>query len=111
MAYRFFYLCNECDIRRYIVDIDLNKLRIFGKGYIVTHCITLFQKEKKEEALINYVTTGLQFISENVAVCGQYFGADGRYLAMSFESLFDEQDERSAEEIRDDIMRQCGLGG
>lgn len=84
---------------------------MFGKGYIVDCCISLFQKEQEEKALINYITTGIRFISENVAVVGKYYGADGRYLAMPYDDLFKPADNRTAEEIRDDVIEMCGLGG
>lgn len=75
----------------------------------MNNCIALIQKEDKQKKLINYITTGLQFISENVAVIGKYYEADGRYLAMSFEDMINPKEEQSADEIIDDVMELCGL--
>lgn len=79
---------------------------MFGKGYIVDYCISLFQKEQKEQSLIYYVTNCLQMITENTAM-----SVGGKYMTMNYSDLFKEQDNRTAEEIVDDVLEKCGLGG
>lgn len=79
---------------------------MFGKGYIVDYCISLFTKEQKEQSLIYYVTNCLQMITENTAMA-----VGGKYMTMNYSDLFKEQDNRTAEEIVDDVLEKCGLGG
>lgn len=76
---------------------------------MVEHCIALFKKEQEEKILINYVTTGIQFITENVAVIGKNFGGSGKYLAVAFEEIINppQQDCRTPEEIVEDVLDKC----
>lgn len=81
---------------------------------MVDYCISLFQKEQKEQAIFNYIATSIQFITENVAYVGKYYGSDGRYMPISLNDVLNpkEEVEMSAEEIVDDVLDKCGfLGG
>ena len=86
----------------------------------MNHCVALFlkdQREQQNQELLNktliYIAQGIQIISENVAYCGAYYGADGKQMA-SFIDYIDDRPkvEKSADEIVDDVLDRCGfLGG
>lgn len=80
---------------------------------MVDYCITSFKKEQEQRVLINYITTGIQFIGENIAHIGLQFGGEGKYLPKTYEEIMnpEDADERDAEEIVDDVLDKCGLLG
>lgn len=77
---------------------------MFGWGYAIDHCISLFQKEQEDRAYRNYITECLRHISENTAKTAASMigeGADVKYISMSFEDVIHPKpkDERTPEEI------------
>lgn len=89
-------------------------------GYVINHCISHFQKEQEEKAYkdyfvkgIGYIAQGVEFMSGNVAAVGAYYHGSGQYLAKSFNDVIEDkpEDNRTAEEIVDDVLEKCGLGG
>ena len=92
---------------------------MFGKGYIVDYCISLFQKEEEEKQYkefyvksISYIAQGVQFISHNTACIPAYFDVEAQALIEFGEYLEGKpKDERTTDEKIDDIMNLCGLGG
>ena len=58
-------------------------MRLFGKGYAIQHCVSLFRKEQEEKAYKIYVTECLKAMTENTAK-----GCDeGMYLKVHFKDI------------------------
>jgi hypothetical protein len=81
---------------------------MFGKGYMVNHCIAFFQKDARDKVYKTYIATGIQFIAENTA---HAVGKGGRYLSKSYADIFKKQEERTGDEIANDVLNKCGLAG
>lgn len=65
-------------------------MRLFGKGYAIQHCVSLFRKEQEEKAYKIYITECLKVIAENTAhACG-----DGAYLKVHFKDIAYESEEK-----------------
>lgn len=80
---------------------------MFGMGYVINHCIALFQKEQKEKITIKsltYIAQGIQCVVNGLA---------SEEVMTSFADYLDEKPEetRTAKEIVDDVLEKCGLGG
>ena len=77
-----------------------------GKGYVIDHCVSLFNKQVKEERYRNYIADSLRLISENVAklVGGSYFKT--RYAELCEQA---KEPEKSGDEIARDIIRRAKL--
>jgi hypothetical protein len=69
---------------------------MFGWGYVINSCISLFKNQQEEKAYKNYVTECLRIITENTAKFG-----GGSYMQIKFSELIDQkpQDDRTADEI------------
>lgn len=70
-------------------------LEIFGKGYVIQHCISLFQEEQETESYRIFVTELLTGILRNMG--GQ---VNTRYVDMLYPKK-----KQSAEEIIDHIKK------
>lgn len=89
---------------------------MFGKGYIVDFCISLFQKEENERLekeyyikTLSYMAQGIEFISHNTAYIPAQFKCEAKVLLPFVEFLKEKQEERTATEIVDDVLGKCGL--
>ena len=94
-------------LKSYLATVEIEKIKIFGKGYIVDCCVALFQKEQKDEAFRIYIATAAQFIAENTA----HAVKGGKYMTMAYKDMFNKQDERSGDEIAEDVLKKSGLLG
>lgn len=74
---------------------------------MIDSCISSFKQEQENKAFRLYVTEGIKYISENTA----HFVEGGKYLAISYSDMIEpkEEDNRTAEEIVDDVIEKCGL--
>lgn len=77
-----------------------------GKRYVIDYCISRWKREAKQEAYQSYIAEVLRLMGENVAVL-----ARGSYIRSKWTDLTkeDKQDNRSADEIAEDIIRRAGL--
>jgi len=77
-----------------------------GKRYIIDYCISRWKRESKDEAYQGYIAEVLRLLGENAAVL-----AHGSYIQSKWTDLIKEnkQDNRSADEIAEDIIRRAGL--
>lgn len=90
---------------------------MFGKGYIVDYCISLFQKEEEQKQVqdfqiktMSFIAQGVQFISHNTAFIPAYFKEEAQALIPFADYLEDKpKDERTATEIVDDVFKNCGF--
>lgn len=79
---------------------------MFGSGYVIDHCIAVFQKKQEERAFRTYLTDALRLVTENTAK-----NVGGGYLVNRYDELIHpkKEDPRSAEEIAADIIKKIGL--
>lgn len=72
---------------------------MFGREYVVDHCVLTYKQKIRKEAFEVYVTDALHILAESVSKI-----RGGRYLPTRFKDLFDvtpkeEGEERTAEDI------------
>lgn len=80
-------------------------LELFGKSYVVDHCIAFFREESEKDRLIYYVTDALMYISENTA--NQH---GGKAISKRFYDLKNGEPEetRTPDEIINSIKNKLG---
>ena len=80
-------------------------LDLFGKGYVVEHCIAFLQRQKKHDELMYYVTDALMCITQNTANM-----AGGKALQKRFHEILNPEPEetRTAEDIINSIKEKLG---
>lgn len=81
-------------------------LELLGNGYVIDHCIAVFQKKNEEKLFKAYVAESLRTIA---AMTGRSAGmkvemADYRELAG-----WTKTDDRTGDEIAADIIKRAGL--
>lgn len=84
-------------------------LDLFGRGYVIDHCVAEIKRQNKKNLLQTYVTDALRLISES---CAKLSG--GSYLSVRFVDILNppKKDERTAEQIIEDITNGLAeLGG
>ena len=76
---------------------------MFGWGYVINHCISLFKYRQKEEAIKIYYGECLRLISENTARISQ-----GEYMTSKLDDVLNPKpiDTRTPEEIIDGIRKK-----
>lgn len=81
----------------------MNKLKLFGWGYALETCISLFKKEQEEKAVKIYYAECLRIITENTAKMG-----GGSYIEAKLQDVLAPKpvDNRTAEEIIDGIKNK-----
>ena len=103
----FFYFVSSCGAENWNYQgLSVELLEMVGKGYVIDHCVSLFNKQVKEERYRNYIADSLRLISENVAklVGGSYFKT--RYAELCEQA---KEPEKSGDEIARDIIRRAKL--
>lgn len=68
-------------------------LELFGKGYVIEHCISLFKEEQTAETYRIYVTELLSCIAQSMGVT-----INAKYI-----DILHPKEEKSAQEIIDHI--------
>lgn len=79
---------------------------MIGKGYVIEHCVSLFNKRQKERLFREYVTDTLKLINDNLA---NKLG--GSIIETKYSELIkpNKKPEKTAEEIVLDVMKRAGL--
>lgn len=79
-------------------------LDLFGSGYVIDHCISVFSTKQEEMLYRIYLTDALKVISENTAKMVQ----EGKYLPKRYADLIEKknrkEDERTGDEIADEVI-------
>lgn len=80
-------------------------LELFGKSYVVDHCIAFFREESEKDRLIYYITDALMYITENTA--NQH---GGKAISKRFYDLKNGEPEetRTPDEIINSIKNKLG---
>lgn len=81
---------------------------MFGWGYVIEYCISLFKKEQEEKLYQNYVAECLRIMTENTAKIASALlreDADCHYISVSFHDMLDPKptDTRTSEEVIESI--------
>lgn len=105
----FFYFVGCCGAEAWdYTGINLEMLDLIGKGYIVDHCVSLFENRAKERLFQIYITDTLKCLNDNVA---KVFG--GATLKMRYYDLLESgkktESEKTGDEIALEIIRKAGL--
>ena len=74
-------------------------LELFGRGYVIEHCISALSRKQKENAFKNYVCEALRIITKNTATHEGATYIDGRFSDVIDTSKPKKQDERKCGEI------------
>lgn len=92
---------------QYTRCISLEHVELFGKQYIIDHCVTEYNNAQRQEAYEIYVSESLRAIAENTAA----LAGGGRYMKAGFMDIIKpkKQDKRTGEEIAADVIKKAGL--
>lgn len=86
--------------------IDLALVELIGKGYVVDHCIALYNRIQKEDAFREMLISSINQLNLNFA---ERFG--GRVTRYGYLDLFKKviEPEKSGDEIAAEIIKKAGL--
>ena len=103
----FFYFIGSCGAESWdYTGLNTELLEIIGRGYVIDHCVSLFNSRTRERLYREYVTTTLKVLNDNFA---KQFG--GNVMSMNYSDLFvsDNEDTRTGDEIARDIIKRANL--
>lgn len=105
----FFYLVGCCGEEAWdYTGINLEMLDLIGKGYIVDHCVSLFNDRMKERLYRVYITDTLKCLNDNVAKVVGGSALKARYYDL-LEEGNKKEIEKTGDEIALEIIRKAGL--
>lgn len=86
--------------------IDLALVELIGKGYVVEHCIALYNRIQKEDAFREMVILSINQLNRNFA---ERFG--GRVIKHGYLDIIKQEaePEKSGDEIAAEIIMRAGL--
>lgn len=82
---------------------------MFGRGYVIDHCVSTFLRYRREQAYKSYVTNALKAITENTSRYATYNGMVecGSRMSMTYDEIIGntvpQDDNRTAAEVIDNI--------
>ena len=103
----FFYFIGSCGAEAWdYTGLNVGLLELIGKGYVIEHCVSLFNRRQKEQIYRNYVTDTLKMINDNLT---KIYG--GQYMKTRYADMVEpkKQDTRTGDEIARDIIKRAGL--
>lgn len=103
----FFYFIGSCGAQNWdYTGLSVELLELVGKGYVIDHCISLFNKQAREEAYRTYIADTLKALNDNFA---KIFGGS-YYQTRYIDAIKQEKEpEKSGDEIARDIIKRAGL--
>ena len=105
----FFYLIGCCGAEAWdYTGINLGMLDLIGKGYIVDHCVSLFNSRAKERLYQTYITDTLKCLNDNLAKVIGGTSIKARYYDL-LEAGSQKESEKTGDEIAIEIIRKAGL--
>ena len=105
----FFYLVGSCGAEAWdYTGIDLELLDLIGKGYIVDHCVSLFNNRAKERLFRTYITDTLKCLNDNLAKVIGGSSIKARYYDL-LEAGSQKESEKTGDEIALEIIKKAGL--
>ena len=106
-AHRFFYLIGTVGEREYFRlcrEIRPELLDIFGRGYVIDHCLEALERQREARRYRSYVTDALMVIAENTARF-----AGGRRMNARWADGILPANPRSGDAIALEVLRRAGL--
>ena len=85
---------------------------MYGRGYVIEHVVASFRKNQEELRYKVYVTDALKTLTENTMrrlIPGVGTVEYGAYMQNRWYAKEEPQDERSGDEIAEEIIRKAGL--
>lgn len=84
-------------------------LELFGKGYVIDHCIAILKKEQEEKLFRIYLTDGIKAITETLTALNR---GNGATLNKRFYELLEphKEETRTSEEIKSTILKKLRGG-
>lgn len=85
---------------------------MYGRGYVINHIAASFHRKQEEIRYKAYVTDSLKAIAENTMrrlIPGIGAVEYGSYIPKRWYNQEEPQDERTGDEIAEDIIRRAGL--
>ena len=79
-------------------------LELYGRGYVVEHCVAAFMQEQEETRYRAYLTDALMAIAQNTANYAGGSAMNGRWY-----DAIKPTDNRDGDEIAKDIINRLGL--
>lgn len=81
-------------------------MELFGRGYVIDHCIAFFKNRQEERLYKAYVTDVLRTLAE---LTGNIGGA--KVSAQDFKEIagYIKADERTGDDIAEEIIKRAGL--
>lgn len=77
---------------------------MFGRGYVIDHCIAEYEHTMEERRYRAYVTDVLSLVNENLT---KQYG--GKTMSSRWVDAYLPVDNRTGDEIAMDVMRRAGL--
>ena len=77
---------------------------MYGRAYVIEHCVETYTRMMEERQYRAYLTDALMIIAENTAKF-----ARGRYLTQRWVDRFKPVDNRTGDEIVADVIKNAGL--
>lgn len=81
---------------------------LFGKAYVIDHCVKMYNDAQRQETYKIYVSDVLRILAENTAKI-----VGGGYIKKRYIELMEpekcKKDNRSAQEIIDDVVNKSGI--
>ena len=103
----FFYIIGSCGAKSWNYEgLNVELLNLIGKGYVIDHCISLFNKQAREEAFRSYIADTLKTINDNFT---KRFGGASYKLRYIELVTAEKEPEKSGDEIARDIIKRAGL--
>ncbi len=105
----FFYFVGCCGAEAWdYTGINLELLELIGKGYIVDHCVSLFNNKAKERLYQTYITDTLKCLNDNLAKVIGGSSIKARYYDL-LEAGSKKESEKTGDEIAIEIIKKAGL--
>lgn len=79
-------------------------MELYGRGYVIDHCTAQLQQETEEKAYRKYIADNLRLLGENVALLTR-----GYYYPGKWGEDPPKEDNRTADEIVEDVFKRAGL--
>ena len=103
----FFYLIGSCGEEAWDYSgLSLELLDMIGRGYVVEHCVSSFNKRQKELAFQIYVTDTLKSIDEKLF---NTFGGTAYKDRFIDRITSEKKPVKSGDEIAAEVIKKAGL--
>ena len=79
-------------------------MKIYGRGYVMHHCVNVIKAQMEERRYRAYITDALMIMTENTARL-----AGGKSLTVRWYDAYLPVDTRSGDEIAQEVIKNAGL--